>query len=71
MVRCVADLDMVRKKTEEHRLEYGGARIEVDRLLLQCQTFPKDYLGRSLILRFIKKTFMKSLLVRIFSSDRL
>ena len=53
MVRCVADLDMVRKKTEEHRLEYGGARIEVDRLLLQCQTFPKDYLGRSLILTFI------------------
>ena len=55
MVRCVADLDMVRKKTEEHRLEYGGARIEVDRLLLQCQTFPKDYLGRSLILTFIFK----------------
>ena len=51
MVRCAEDLKMVRKKTEEHRLEYGGARVEVDRLLLQCQTFPKDYLGKPLIFK--------------------
>ena len=48
-VKCAADLALVRRKTEAHRLEYSGARIEVNRLLLLCQTFPRDYLGKPLI----------------------
>lgn len=49
MVRCVDDLDLVRKHTETHRLEYAGGRIEINRLIQQSQSFPKDYLGKPLI----------------------
>ena len=49
MVRCAADLEIVRKRTEAHRQEYAGARIEIDRLILLCSSFPKDYLGNPLI----------------------
>ena len=49
MVKCAADLEIVRKNTEKHRIEYSGARIEVNRLLMLCQTFPRDFLGKPLI----------------------
>ena len=52
MVRCTADLEEVRNRTEAHRQEYGGARMEIDRLFLLCSTYPKDYLGNPLIKQF-------------------
>ena len=45
-IKSMDDLDMVRKSTEKHRQEYAGARIEINRLIQQSQSFPKDYLGQ-------------------------
>ena len=48
-VRSIEDLEIVRKSTGKHRQEYAGARIEINRLIHQSQSFPKDFLGGSFI----------------------
>ena len=44
-IKTITDLEIVRKSTEKHRQEYAGARIEINRLIHQSQSFPKDFLG--------------------------
>ena len=55
------ELKQIRKAVDGHRLEYSGARIEINRQMQLSLTLPKDYLG----LAFDDMDNMKSYLPKI------
>lgn len=47
LIKSSEDLKQVRARTQQHRTEYGEARIEVNRLLQLTQSLPREFLGES------------------------
>ena len=60
------ELKQIRKAVDGHRLEYSGARIEINRQMQLSLTLPKDYLG----LAFDDMDNMKSYLPKITENPK-